>query len=364
MPKSAEIWAIGLMSGTSCDGIDAALLRTDGDVVTAYGPSLTIPYDDVFLGVLRGCLGGADEKVVARVEQELTERHAVAVLELLRLADRAPQDVALVGFHGQTILHEPEKRRTWQIGDGALLAQATGIDVINDFRSNDVSSGGQGAPLAPVYHRALASGLEGPLAVLNLGGVGNVTWIGSAEQDLLAFDTGPANALIDDWALLHTGRAIDHGGALAKAGRVDEAMLARWLAHPYFQAPAPKSLDRDAFRDLIPTGCSPADGAATLTAFTAATVAAARQWFPRPAVRWLVTGGGRHNPVVMDELRRRLSVPVDPVEVVGWDGDALEAQAFAFMAVRSYAGLPISFPGTTGAPRPLSGGTLHRHSHR
>ncbi len=377
MSEAAEIWAIGLMSGTSCDGVDAALLRTDGHRVTEFGPTVTVPYDDAFRADLRSCLGGGGP--IASVERELTERHVAAVRDLLDLAGRSAAEISLIGFHGQTVLHEPEKGRTWQIGDGALLAQATGITVVNDFRSNDMASGGQGAPLAPVYHRALAIGLTGPLAVLNLGGVGNVTWIGAAEDErgegdagnnagdetgsaetLLAFDTGPGNAMIDDWALLHTGRPVDRDGMLAKTGRVDEALLARWLTHPYFDEPAPKSLDRDAFRALTPSGLSAADGAATLTAFTAATVALARRWFPREPARWLVTGGGRHNPVLMAGLRDRLSGTVDPVEAVGWDGDALEAQAFAFMAVRSLAGLPISFPGTTGAPRPLSGGKLHR----
>ncbi|MET1026923.1 MAG: anhydro-N-acetylmuramic acid kinase [Dongiaceae bacterium] len=368
MSESAEIWAIGLMSGTSCDGIDAALLRTDGHRVTAYGPALTVPYDDAFRACLRSCLGGGGP--VAAVERELTERHAAVVRDLLGLAGRSASEIGLIGFHGQTILHEPEKGRTWQIGDGPLLARATGIDVVNDFRSEDMAAGGQGAPLAPVFHRALAAELAGPLAVLNLGGVGNVTWIGAAGGNadekagssgtLLAFDTGPGNALIDDWALLHTGAPVDRDGALARAGRVDPALLAAWLDHPYFAAPAPKSLDRDAFRTLVPRGLSPADGAATLTAFTAATVALSRQWFPQAATRWLVTGGGRHNPVLMAELRRQLSVPVEPVEAVGWDGDALEAQAFAFMAVRSHVGLPISFPGTTGVKQPLRGGKLHR----
>lgn len=364
MSESAAIWAIGLMSGTSCDGIDAALLQTDGRRVIAYGPALTVPYDDAFRASLRSCLGGGGP--VAAVERELTERHAAVVRDLLGLAGRPAGEVSLIGFHGQTILHEPDKGRTWQIGDGALLARATGIDVVNDFRSNDMAAGGQGAPLAPVFHRALAVELLGPLAVLNLGGVGNVTWIGAESDDeagaLLAFDTGPGNALIDDWALSHTGVPVDRDGALAKAGRVDETCLAAWLDHPYFAAPAPKSLDRDTFRDLVPTGLSPADGAATLTAFTAATVVLSRQWFPQAVTRWLVTGGGRHNPVLMAELRRQLSVPVEPVEAVGWDGDALEAQAFAFMAVRSHAGLPISFPGTTGVTQPLRGGRLHRQN--
>lgn len=360
MAESGEIWAIGLMSGTSCDGVDAALIRSDGHRITAFGPALTLPYDDAFRAELRQCLGGKGP--VAEVERELTERHATAVQMLLGRAGRAPREVGLIGFHGQTILHEPDKGRTWQIGDGALLARRTGIDVVNDFRSDDVAAGGQGAPLAPILHDALAGDLERPLAVLNLGGVGNVTWIGPETEDLrlIAFDTGPANALIDDWALRHTGRAIDHDGALAQAGQINRQRLAAWLEHPYFAQPVPKSLDRDAFRAFMPEELSPEDGAATLTAFTAASVAQALRWLPQLPKRWLVTGGGRHNPVLMASLRDLLQVSVEPVETVGWDGDALEAQAFAFMAIRAKAGLPISFPGTTGVPQPLTGGKLHR----
>lgn len=355
----AEIWAIGLMSGTSCDGVDAALIRSDGHRITAFGPALTLPYDDAFRTQLRQCLGGKGP--VAEVERELTERHAAAVQMLLGRAGRSAREIGLIGFHGQTILHDPERRRTWQIGDGPLLARRTGIDVVNDFRSDDVAAGGQGAPLAPILHDALAGGLDRPLAVLNLGGVGNVTWIGDegSGRRLIAFDTGPANALIDDWALRHTGQAVDLDGALARAGRIDQARLAQWLEHPYFALPVPKSLDRDAFQAFQPEGLSAADGAATLTAFTAATVGRALLWLPQAPRRWLVTGGGRRNPVLMAALREILQVSVEPVEAVGWDGDALEAQAFAFMAIRAKAGLPISFPGTTGVPQPLTGGRLH-----
>ncbi|HEX9447942.1 MAG TPA: anhydro-N-acetylmuramic acid kinase, partial [Dongiaceae bacterium] len=211
----------------------------------------------------------------------------------------------------------------------------------------------------PVLHAALAEGLERPLAVLNLGGVGNVTWIGGGVDEMLAFDTGPANALIDDWALRHTGRGIDSDGALAKSGRIDEHRLQTWLEHPYFAFPAPKSLDRDHFKTFMPEGLSAADGAATLTAFTAASVAKSLAWLPQAPRRWLVTGGGRRNPVLMTALQERLGSIVEPVEAVGWDGDALEAQAFAYMAIRAKAGLPISFPGTTGVPQPMSGGKLH-----
>jgi anhydro-N-acetylmuramic acid kinase len=238
------------------------------------------------------------------------------------------------------------------------LARLTGCDVVADFRSADVAAGGEGAPLVPLYHAALAAPLAKPLAVLNLGGVGNLTWIGDTEHNLLAFDTGPGNAMLDDWVRRHTGQLADLGGALAGAGQVSASHVSRLLALSYFARKPPKSLDRDAFSGSMPDGLSVADGAATLTEMTAAAVAAARAHFPAPVREFLVTGGGRHNPALMAALARLLGVPVRPVEAVGWDGDALEAQAFAYLAIRSVRGLPLSMPGTTGAPRPMRGGRL------
>jgi anhydro-N-acetylmuramic acid kinase len=356
------ILALGLMSGTSCDGIDAALLTTDGRSRVSFGPLLTQPYPDDFRRTLRGVLGGRGP--VEEIGEELTRRHAEAVDRLLRAAGLEPSQVGLLGFHGQTILHEPENGRTWQIGDGALLADLTGIDTISDFRRADVAAGGQGAPFAPLYHYALAAALPGPLAVLNVGGVSNLTFIDKTEESLIAFDTGPGNALIDDWALRCTGRPVDEGGRLAASGRVEAKALTALLANPYFDRPAPKSLDRDAFHPAAIAGLTPADGAATLVAFTAACVARARDHLPTGPRRWLVTGGGRHNPTLMTALRTALGVPVEPVENEGWNGDALEAQAFAYLAVRSLAGLPLSLPMTTGVPRPTTGGRLDRAAPR
>jgi anhydro-N-acetylmuramic acid kinase len=348
--------ALGLMSGTSMDGIDVAALATDGERLVDTGPALTVPYPDDFRERLRGVLAGAGH--VADVEAELTRLHAAAIG---KFRGRHPAiAIDLVGFHGHTILHRPTERRTWQIGDGALLARLTGIDVVGDFRSADVAAGGEGAPLAPLYHAALAAARPKPLAVLNLGGVANVTWIGAGEGDILAFDTGPGNALIDDWARRHTGQAADYDGALALAGHASPVPVARFLAHPYFARLPPKSLDRDDFRDCLPAALGPADGAATLTEMTAAAVAAASSHFPAPPREWLVCGGGRRNPALMAALARRLAAPVAPVEAAGWDGDALEAQAFAWLAVRSIRGLPLSLPSTTGAPHPIRGGRLFR----
>lgn len=347
------------------DGVDAALLRSDGEAIAAFGPALTLPYGDGLRAAIRAVLGGAGD--TAAVARAVTVAHAEAVAALLAQAGMAAADIAWLGFHGHTLLHRPDARprRTWQLGDGGLLARLTGIATVSDFRAADVAMGGQGAPLVPLYHAALArhAGLAPPLLVLNLGGVGNVTCIGESEADMLAFDTGPANALVDDWLRRHTGAAHDEGGALAAAGTVDEAALARLMAHPYFEAPPPKSLDRDDFAahaETVTGHLSPADGAATLTAFTAASVARGLGHLPHRPQRCLVAGGGRHNATMMRMLTRYLNMPVEAVEAAGWSGDHLEAQAFAFLAARAVRGLPLSLPGTTGVRMPVTGGRLWR----
>ena len=341
------------MSGTSLDGIDVAMVETDGRERVIPGPALTIAYPREFRERLRSVLGGVG--AVVEVEDELTRLHAEAVEQFLGCHSGTAIDV--VGLHGHTILHRPAGRRTWQLGDGALLARLLGCDVIADFRSADVAAGGEGAPLAPLFHAALAAALPKPLAILNIGGVTNVTWIGE-ETEILAFDAGPGNALIDDWVRQRTGAAADIDGAFARAGRASTAHIAGFLTLPFFGRPPPKSLDRDEFQAMVPEGLSLEDGAATLTEMTAAAVAAAVRYFPVPPLEWLVCGGGRCNPVLMEALRRRLGASVRPVEQVGWDGDALEAQAFAYLAVRSVRGLPLSLPSTTGVSRPISGGRL------
>jgi anhydro-N-acetylmuramic acid kinase len=348
---------IGLMSGTSLDGVDAAWVDTDGETVTATGPTVTIPYGRKMRIDLRRALDIAislrpDSALVKSLELRLTDVHAQAIEALGTEAD-------LIGFHGQTILHRPDRRRTWQIGDAKALAARIGLPVAFDFRSADVAAGGEGAPLVPVFHAALARDLPKPLAVLNIGGVANVTWIG-ADGVLVACDTGPGNGPLDDWVSRHTGAAFDRNGGLAAAGRSDEDVLARLLNHAYFARLSPKSLDRLDFAAALErsglNALSPADGAATLVAFTAGAVAAAR--LPTRPAQWLVCGGGRHNPAIMAALRSTLAEPVNPVESVGWDGDALEAQCFGFLAARVAAGLPLSFPGTTGVSGPMTGGQI------
>jgi len=337
------------------DGIDAAIIETDGETVLASGPTASTPYDEALREMLRGVLGG--DGPVAEVEREMTLAHAELVASLLRDNGLGARDIPVIGFHGHTILHRPQDHRTWQIGDGALLADRTGIDVVGDFRSADVAAGGEGAPFAPLYHAALSRDQEMPMAVLNLGGVANVTWIG--DDGLLAFDTGPGNALLDDWVRERTGRPYDDGGKRAIAGNADARVLGELLSDPYFDRPPPKSLDRLDFDASALAPLSTNDGAATLVIFTCRAVARAVRHFPAPPRHWLVTGGGRHNAALMAGLADALGVAVQPVETVGWDGDGLEAQAFAYLAVRSLRGLPLSLPETTGVPRPQTGGTLH-----
>lgn len=357
--------ALGLMSGTSLDGIDAAVLTTDGRAHVELGEALTVPYESDLRERIRAVFGGTG--AVDEAGRALTVAHAEAVERLLKTSGLGAADVDVIGFHGQTILHRPAERRTWQIGDGDLLAEMTGIAVVDDFRSRDIALGGQGAPLVPLFHAARCQNLERPVAVLNIGGVANVTWIGAGcdaaadvPADIVAFDTGPGNALIDDWVRTRTGQAWDIDGALARTGKIDEAALAGLLANPYFDLKPPKSLDRNDFDPAPLAGLSAADGAATLTAFTAAAAARAREHLPARPKHWLATGGGRRNPVLMAALSQAFGWEVLPVEAVDWDGDALEAQAFAYLAVRSLLKLPLSLPSTTGVPQPTEGGRLHQ----
>ena len=352
----------GAMSGTSLDGVDVAVIESDGDRLLGVGESRFRPYDSAQRAVLRAALGkwpGAD---LARAAEIVETVHARALAGL--------DGVTLAGFHGQTLAHDPRGRGTHQLGDGAVLAEVLGLPVVWDFRSADVRMGGEGAPLAPFYHFALAGwlGAEAPLAVLNLGGVGNLTWIDprrpapEAPGALLAFDTGPANAPIDDLMQARHGLDRDEGGALAARGTVDDRTLGDFLASSYFSRPPPKSLDRNDFCQLeeAVAGLADADAAATLTACAAAAVARGLDLCPAPPARVLVAGGGRHNRTLMAMIAAGCDCSVAPVESVGLDGDMLEAQAFAFLAVRVARGLPTSCPGTTGVAAPVGGGTISR----
>lgn len=358
--------AIGLMSGTSLDGVDVAMIETDGEGVMAFGPSFYRPYGDAERALLRQALtdavGLADRNarpgVLAEAERIVTAIHADAVEAFLSAHQIAHETVDLVGFHGQTVLHRPADRLTVQIGDGEELSARLDLPVVYDMRAADVAAGGQGAPLVPVYHRALARGLErsGPLVVVNVGGVSNITYI-DGDDVLIACDTGPGNALLDDFVARSTGQPFDADGALAAQGQVDEAWVARALQNPFFSAAPPKSLDRNHFAALTVEGKSPADGAATLTAFTAASIAAIGTLLPAPPRAFIVAGGGARNPTLLAMLRARVApASVESADALGWSADAMEAQAFAFLAVRSAKGLPLTFPGTTGVAAALTGG--------
>jgi anhydro-N-acetylmuramic acid kinase len=372
---SAPITVIGLMSGTSMDGIDVALLVTDGERTLSRRAGLTYPYAAEARERLKAAVEAAwtlwggggrtgDEGLQALLKEageEVTRAHADAVRHFMAALSLSRDDVTLLGFHGQTVFHDASRGLTCQLGDGALLARLTGIDVVYDFRSDDLRAGGQGAPLVPVYHRALAElvSLERPLVVVNLGGIANVTWIGP-KGDMLAFDVGPANALIDDWVRQETGEAFDRDGALARAGKVDASILAEFLAHPFSQAPPPKSLDREDLPRLQRGRLSVEDGAATLVAYAASVLAASRDHMPEPPRRWVLSGGGARNPALVAAIAGALSEPVVTAEEVGWSAEHLEAEAFAYLAVRALRRLPLTLPGTTGVPRPVTGGRFVR----
>ena len=371
-PSDTSVLAIGLMSGTSQDGVDIALIDTDGERIAQFGATACRPYGKAERTLLRRATAAAANlsdrtarpAFVAEAEQLVNDAHAEAVETFLGANDLPAGSVAAIGFHGQTLLHRPERRLTLQIGDGAALAKRLGIPVVYDFRAADVAAGGQGAPLAPIYHRALVQrlGLASPIAVLNIGGVANVTYIDG--DDLIACDTGPGNALLDDFLRLRTGAPLDIDGRAAAAGTIDTAMIERLLAHPFFALPPPKSLDRNDFRGLVGDaldGIGVEDGAATLSALTAASVAQIVPHLPRAPATWIVAGGGARNPTLMRMLAERLKpARIETAHEVGWSINSLEAQAFAYLAVRSLRGLPITFSGTTGAPRPLTGGVLAR----
>jgi anhydro-N-acetylmuramic acid kinase len=362
--------AIGLMSGTSLDGVDVALIETDGRRVKSFGPSGYRPYSEAERKLLRQALAEAihlpqrDARpgILREAEHAVTIAHAEAVATFTA-QNRIPRDgIDIVGFHGQTVLHRPAQKMTVQIGDAAALAKAIHIPVMHDFRAADVAAGGQGAPFVPVYHRALAQSLEreGPMAVVNIGGVANITYIDGADT-LIACDTGPGNALLDDFMFRMTGQPFDCEGRMAAQGNADAAWVARALEHPFFTLPPPKSLDRNDFVALKVAGMAPADGAATLTAFAAAAIARIVPLLPKVPKSWIVAGGGARNHTLLRMLRERLApATVEAADALGWASDAIEAQAFGFLAARGLKGLPLSYPTTTGVPIPMTGGIVAR----
>jgi len=349
---------IGLMSGTSADGVDAAILYTDGRAVVEAGESMFVPYDDALRADILALMCGVGD--AKKVEQSITDVHIQAVNSLINKSNVLRETFSLVGFHGQTIRHAPSEGITVQIGDAARMARELGISVVADFRSADVKAGGQGAPLVPLYHAALAGKLAKPVMVVNIGGVSNATWIGDAGA-IIGFDIGPGNALMDDWVFKHTGQRYDKDGQIAARGVADDAAVRAFLADPFFVAHAPKSLDRNHFGGVMEKllHLSLEDGAATLTAMTAAAIGLSLSAVPVIPKQVLICGGGLKNAHLMGLLKACVNAPVDAVEAVGWDGDMLEAQAFAYLAARSVQGLPLSLPTTTGVYQPVTGGVFY-----
>ncbi len=355
----SDVWltAIGMMSGTSMDGVDAALLKSDGQAIQRFGVPVSVAYEDAERDLIQTTLGGAGDVLAA--ERVLTLKHIDCIKKLLEDNGVTKGKIDIIGFHGQTIVHRPEEGLTWQIGDAALLAARTGIDVVADFRRHDMALGGEGAPFAPLYHAALVAAQDrpGPVCVLNLGGVANVTWID--EGSIIAFDTGPSGALLDDWVRRHSDLSFDRNGELAAAGTCHDERIAALLRHPYFDRPPPKSLDRNEF-EIDLAGLSLADGAATLVELTARTIARAVDHMPAPPTCWIACGGNRLNPTILGAIACHVTGDVLRAEDVGWNGDAIEAEAFAYLAVRSLKGLALSLPTTTGVGVPATGGAFYR----
>jgi anhydro-N-acetylmuramic acid kinase len=361
---------IGLMSGTSLDGVDVAMIETDGKRIQAFGPTSYRPYTESERGLLLQALTEAvslpqrDARpgILREAERAVTLAHAEAIAAFTAQNRISYDDIDIIGFHGQTVLHRPERRLTVQIGDAAALAKTIHVPVMHDFRAADVAAGGQGAPFVPVYHRALAQSLdrEGPIVVVNIGGVSNITYI-DGNDVLIACDTGPGNALLDDFMFRTMNQQFDCEGRMAAQGTPDAAWIARALKLPFFAAPPPKSLDRNHFASLKLDDVSPADGAATLSAFTVECIARIVPLLPKQPKSWIVAGGGARNLTIMRMLRERLSpATVEAAGALGWSADAIEAQAFGFLAARGLKGLPLSYPATTGVPMPMTGGLIAR----
>lgn len=361
--------AIGTMSGTSMDGVDVALIETDGEVVSRLGAYHSRAYSPTERHILRRAVNAAREMTdrtarpapVAEAERLVVETHLKAIDELIQSEGIQHDAVDVVGFHGQTILHRPERSLTVQIGDGAALARRLKIPVVYDFRAADVASGGQGAPFVPVFHRALLRAFDdGPIVVVNIGGVANVTYLDGASEPV-AFDTGPGNAPMDELMLTRSGKPMDDGGAIAASGKADENLVAAAITHPFFAQKPPKSLDRADFERFDLNALSLPDALATAASIIASSIALSRKYFPKEPQRWIVAGGGARNPTLVKLLRDRLApARVQTAEEIGWQSNAVEAQAFAFLAVRSMKRLPLSFPSTTGVPSPMTGGVLVR----
>ena len=360
---SNKFWCVGMMSGTSLDGIDVAAIETDGKKVFQKTEGVTYPYTPAFQEKIQNILGEiTPTKETQVVEKELTELHAKAFEKYIKKIGFSKKDVDLIGFHGHTIMHRPPSRykdpSTWQIGDGQLLREKTGVPVVYNMRTNDLAHGGEGAPLVPLYQKALTEGFDLPLAIINIGGISNVAWIGP-ENKVLAFDMGPGNSLLDQWVFQKTQKKFDEDGALARAGHVHDKILQNFMTHPYFFQKPPKSLDRLDFNLESVQELPTEDGAATLVGVTAQSIEKGTKFLPQKPQQYILTGGGRHNKHLVKRISDVLApIPVKTAEALGWDGDFMEAEAFAYLAVRALKKYPLTLPTTTGVEKPISGGVL------
>ena len=366
--------AIGLNSGAALDGVSAALLRTNGEDVIEVGSSRFFPYDrDMKIALRRAEKAALEHRDgaadIGKASKDVTDFHVVAVDEFLNAAGLKRTAIDIVGFHGHTIFHRPKRTpesagRTWQIGDGRVLAEETKIDVVNGFRDADISAGGEGGPIASIYFAALAKSLEpdGAVGVIDLGRISSVTYVPKTDSplDILAFDAGPGAALIDEWVALKTGEPMDFDGELARSGKVHSDILRMMLLNPYVRRKPPKALEKSDFKIEAVLNLSVADGAATLTALTAACIRASLPHLPAAPNDWIIVGGARRNLALTDAIGMALDADIHTAESLGWRGDDLDAQAVAYLAVRSLRKLPLTYPRTTRTPRPTLGGTYHR----
>jgi anhydro-N-acetylmuramic acid kinase len=367
MKKNKSLTVIGMMTGTSFDGIDAAIIRTNGEKIDELGLTKAINYSEEFRKKIRLLLGKkVDLELFLDVNNKLAVRHAELVNQLLKKANLKNNEIDLIGFHGQTIYHNSGAGHTLQIGNAALLSELTGISVVSDFRTKDIATGGQGAPLVPLFHKAICESLGKPIAILNIGGVSNITYLGS-NNEIIAFDTGPGGALLDDWMYHNVGKSFDDEGNFAKQGLPYKELLKHFMENKYFEKKPPKSMDRNAFKNVVEKlhNLNAKDAAATLTYFIAESIYSASKFLPQPPTKWLVCGGGRKNKFLLSILKKEYGLNIllmDTVLLDGHvaDGDFMEAQAFGFLATRSYYHLPITLSTTTGSTRAVSGGAFYR----
>lgn len=360
LTNKKTLTALGLMSGTSMDGVDVALIKTDGlDFLEILG-GFFWPYASKTREFLQRIVQG-DFSQQAIVEDQVTKEHISAIKAFLR-EQKIDVNIDVIGFHGHTVLHQPSEKQSIQIGNTKLLIDAFGIDVVDHFRQADIQAGGQGAPLAPLYHKLITQGRDHPVAIVNIGGISNVTWVGQDAEQITAFDTGPGNVLLDEWVKKHNKGHYDKDGEAGFKGKVDLDQLQKLLDHPYYKISPPKSLDRYDFSDIDLSSLSFEDGAATLAALTAHSIEKSRHFFPQEIKSWVITGGGRHNLFLIEQLKKCSNIPVQLIDELGYNGDMIEAQAFAYLAVRSLKGMALTLPQTTGVSEPMTGGQYHMAS--